>query len=250
MKKITIPIVDTAKNGTGKTVDVITITPHKVNPRPNLNSDELNYIIQNHLSFFQQASYDLLLSATDRIMTCEEYLVGNKVNSLSEIEIITYFSVIAMLFDALKYTHNSIWAINHPNTKNNDVNGFIKTTKTIFNQTATNLKPIIKKACGKDIKDNVRDDQIMKFLRSLMFAHSIETTRAGFLENNIELALYSPWAFSYNKAVVLKIYFNGQMEDLYVPFSEIEAYAHFLIGKIAELKVEIEKESEKDKETI
>lgn len=247
---IKIPVVDTSKDGTGEIVDEIVIIPQYDNANSvKLNSDELNEVIQEHLQFFQEDSYELLLSANERIATCEKYL-REKRGQFSEIDIITHFAVIAMLFDALKNSYNLIWSINHPGVKNDDVNGFIKTDKRVFCQTTENIKEIVKKACGKDAKDEdakYRDDYVIKFLRSLIFAHTSETTQAAFLNKANKTVFYSPFAFSYEKSIVLRMYFNGEMEDLYIPSSEMEGYVDFLIDKILKLTAEVKKEAEKDK---
>ena len=244
-KTIRIPVVDFSKWGAGEIVDVITIVPQPEVKRVKLNSDELNAVIQEHLSYFQaDCRYSLLLSAYERIMTCERFLTGKSVESLSEIEIITYFAVIAMLYDVLPRSYDSL-LIAENNAKNNQEKNILKQKKKIFCCTIESIKTTMKNIFGVEAEYDIRDDDVIEFLRSLIFAHPCDTNRAGFLKkyNDKKIDIYSPWAYTHKESIILRIYCKTEMYDLYIPFSEIQGYVDFLIGKILELKNAVEKEA-------
>ena len=252
-KPIKVQIVDASKEGKMRGCDEIIITPSKeVQPDETIpNSKALNNVIQGHLEFFQTAQYALLLSANDRIMTCEEYLLKKQPQELSEIDIITYFAVVAMLHDALKYAYNSLIPL-PPNATKEQKNAFVQTDKQIFVKSIDEIKKFLKQVF--DLTDDeankftIADDEVIEMLRSLIFAHSCQTDHAGFLGkyNNAKLQFYSPWAYVYQKSINLRIYYKEQMFDLKISIEEIKLYVEFLHGKILELKEKVESEAKKD----
>lgn len=246
-KVFTIPIVDVSKNGDGKICGKIIVSPQREPRVKKSNSEKLNTIIQDNLTFFQAEKYALLLSANERILLCERYLANIKDRKLSEIEIITSFSIIAMLHDALKYAYNLIAL--PENADKEKKNAFLQTPEVIFTNTIKEIQKFLKQAFDVDSTKsnaNITDDEVIEMLRSLIFAHPCDTTRAGFLFRFKNLHLYSPWAFIYQEKLVLRIYYKEQMYDLHIPIFEIMMYVDFLSAKILELKASVEQELRKE----
>ncbi len=122
------------------------------------------------------------------------------------------------------------------------------------------IKTIIKKIYDVDYKKEITDDEIIEFLRSLIFAHPCDTGRAGFLfevkkeyqkkhisnANKKEPTLYSPWTCYNKNSIKLRIYYSEQMYDLSIQISEMKDYVKYLFSRILELKDLVVKEAEKD----
>ncbi len=253
-KPIKVQIVDASKEGKMKVCDEIIITPSK-EEQPNKiisNSEALNTVIQRHLEFFQAAEYALLLSANDRISTCEEYLLEKRPQDLSEVDIITYFAVVSMLHDSLKYAYNSL--INpHQKATKEQKNVFVQTDKPIFVKTIDEIKKFLRTVFDltdteTNKGDTITDDEVIEMLRSLIFAHSCQTDHAGFLGkyNKVKLQFYSPWAFVYQESIILRIYYKEQMFDLKISTDEIKTHVEFLQEKILKLKEKVQSEAKKD----
>ena len=92
-------------------------------------------------------------------------------------------------------------------------------------------------------KDMPSDDRFFEYLRSLVFAHPFETSRAKFLKDNE--TQYSPWvfisgtfdtAFEYKNNVGVRIYssLTEEIIDLRIPFETLKAYIADLYSKLSE----------------
>ena len=90
-------------------------------------------------------------------------------------------------------------------------------------------------------KDMPSDDRFFEYLRSLVFAHPFETSRAKFLKDNE--TQYSPWvfisgtfdtAFGYKNNVGVRIYssLTEEIIDLRIPFETLKASIADLYSKL------------------
>lgn len=124
-----------------------------------------------------KAKYNLICAVMDRVETCIDYMSNHKQAPKTEEELIVYLVFGAMLRDAVFELYKAIFD-RKPQSK--DDRYFKKT--------------YIESPIYNPEKEAPSDDHFFEYIRSLVFAHPTETSRAHFLKNGE--TQYSPWVIA------------------------------------------------------
>ncbi len=227
-----LDIVDCSLSGKNKIIGKLVVDKHESERSQNLHWSNLNDIIQNHLSFFQEKENALLLASNERIKTCEEYLINHmdisKDEKYGEIECIAFFTMLVMLYDCLKQIFQK---------EQNAVNTSQSLSFQCFKSFSDNIQKVFRDEINVPINTPPNDSEIIEFLRSILFVHPIDTNRAGFLRkaNKEKKTFYCPWAYLYGKNININLFFDDSRAILKLPLEELQNYTNSLIAKIDDL---------------
>ena len=177
-------------------------------------------IIKN--SYKHLSIYNLICASADRIKTCAYFINGHMEYPKTEEDFICLFTFVGMLYDCILRL-----------TKEFRVD--IKFNNSIFVELYENQKLNIL------YEDNITDNHIFEYLRSLIFAHPTDTNRVSFLKRRNEHHV-SPWVIVHGKnsfvkagdKVGIRIYTDKQKEIINLEFSyeAIFAFSFFVYSSL------------------
>lgn len=173
-----------------------------------------------------KGKYNLVCAVMDRIDTCVAYLNAHNNYPDSEEEFIVFFVFGAMLRDAVQELLACIY-----NKKASE----ITSNSNLFHES------YVRSSIFNPDKDIPTDDKLFEYMRSLVFAHPIETSRAKFLKNGE--TQYSPWVIvnpavrtwcNYSDGVGIRIYSSvtDKIHNLVFPLKALHDYLKEWYGKI------------------
>lgn len=186
--------------------------------------------------------YSLLSAVMDRVDTCTDYLNAHTGFPNSEVEFIVFFVFGAMLRDAIQELLVNIYK------KNSKMYSEIASESSFFKE------PYINSSIYNSNKDIPTDDKLFEYMRSLVFAHPVETSRAKFLQDGE--TQYSPWVivnpeirtwFKYSDGVGIRIYSSvtDKIQNFVIPLKALQDYLQVWYGKIVLATEWAKKEIEK-----
>lgn len=185
-------------------------------------------IIKN--SYKHLSIYNLICASVDRIKTCAYYINDHMEYPKTEEDFICLFTFIGMLYDCILRL-----------TKEFGVE--IKFDNSIFVELYGNQELNILE------EDNIKDNHIFEYLRSLIFAHPTDTNRVAFLKRRNEHHV-SPWVIVHGKnsfvkdddKVGIRIYTDQQKEIINIEFTykAIFAFSFFIYSSLGEVIKNIE----------
>ena len=191
-------------------------------------------IIKN--SYKHLLIYNLICASVNRIKTCAYYINEHMEYPKTEEDFICLFTFIGMLYDCILRL-----------TKEFGVE--IKFDNSIFVELYGNQDLNILE------EDNIKDNHIFEYLRSLIFAHPTDTNRVAFLKRRNEHHV-SPWVIVHGKnsfvkdddKVGIRIYSDKQKEIINLEFSykAIFAFSFFIYSSLGEVIKNIEERINKE----
>ena len=193
-------------------------------------------IIKN--SYKHLSIYNLICASVDRIKTCAYYINDHMEYPKTEEDFICLFTFIGMLYDCILRL-----------TKEFGVE--IKFDNSLFVELYGNQELNILE------EDNIKDNHIFEYLRSLIFAHPTDTNRVTFLKRRNEHHV-SPWVIVYGNnsfakdddKVGIRLYSDKQKEIINLEFNHesIFAFSFFVYSSLDEVINNIEKIINKENE--
>lgn len=161
--------------------------------------------------------FNLICAVMDKFDTAVCYINENYNNITDEIKLIQYMSFVAIIHDGVKYLYQEVMGIklykSHIENKN-------ILTNLISNDLFSNR-----------VNDDINDEDIFEYLRSIIMAHPFETSRANFLKNNKNVQ-YCPWIDCKNNRISLRIYSNIKDGFLDIEIDKLNEYILYTYGNL------------------
>lgn len=198
--------------------------------RAAINTTAIFYTDKEHKS-----RWSLICAVMDRIQSCVKYLnTTNKGKFDAEEEFVNFLNYCCIIKDAISELFKQAH-IDYPYNDSKDfLNGIYYEFINLYSKDRPQYIPP---------ENTPTDDKFFAFLRSLAFAHPLETNRARFIENGE--TLYSPFVMVYDckrnvvNPVGLNIYSNRVENTMHLWFS-LDIIKAYINSRYELLKVAIQ----------